>query len=50
MKDAAKKKFLEITEAGEETTGEGEEKKCWKTAEVEKIKIQEHTLGKKMKS
>ncbi len=39
MRDAAKKKFLKIAEGGEETTGdEGEGKKCWKTAEVEKIK------------
>jgi hypothetical protein len=48
-RDAAEKKFLKIAEGGEETT-EGEGKKCWKTAEVEKIKRQEYTLGKKMKS
>ncbi len=51
MRDAAEKKFLKIAEGGEETTGEeGEGKKCWKTAEVEKIKRQEYTLRKKMKS
>jgi hypothetical protein len=51
MRDAAKKKYLKIAEGEEETTGEeGEGKKCWKTAEVEKIKIQAYTLGKKMKS
>ncbi len=49
-RDAAKKKFLKIAEGGEETTGEeGEGKKSCKTAEVEEIKIQEYTLGKKMK-